>query len=839
MSIVHKNISTVNKKSKPKEEKTKKEFNLGIAPRVGTESQPSFVWAMQELNGTENAFYHYRNHKRETCFYVRRYEPYEKGNDSPKKRIVPYSYDLITATWVCHAWEKNRPLFHEDQLDIHKPVIIVEGEKTVLEAQKRFKEYDVVTWSGGSKAMSQSSYEVLKDKRIILFPDNDKPGVLAMHEVAKILIEEDISDDVSMVTLPKGLPDKWDLADNINIPGVTYEGILDSNREYDPEEHSKIWEKINKREDKKLTKQTVKDIAKEYCYVMANDMYNKIGTGDFYNSSQLNNFHSHQVSDGTLTEKLLKDPMFSKAETFVTSAKFSPGLLEITKPGTIPLIDKGTVLNIYIPNYLSPKKGDVKFLIDLFIWLIGEDKWKIIEQWIAYNIQYPGDKMKWAVVLVSEIEGAGKGLLARIISRILGQANVNENANYKHLINTHNTLLIGTQVLVLNEVSLGDFKSKNEGTNSLKNFVADDVYSCNFKGKPMVKLPNFTNILLFSNDITVLGVNNGSRRYFFCKINRTEEELIKITDEGTFQRAWDFADSDEGASALINYFKHEVKIPDITIFKKRAPKTVDLIELIEQSKHPMQKILEHDLTRPDHYKRKIFAGSFTGIITFDALNEILRTTNKDDTEQFKWPSYGDDAIYKFLSTNSDRWNNGETTRQISIRGVKHRFHLLDDSRCPVPDKSYKDLTPKQIETIYLDYGMVSREIEQEEKKYIEAQKNLEPSIELFKMDLKTWVELANEGFKNSIFKKHYKGKTVDQVYEETMNGTLEVEGNDKSKMERIKNYKKILERGIRKPEEIIIDVGNTKNYSGGLTNHSLETGLTHGLGPDEKPTISL
>ena len=98
----------------------------------------------------------------------------------------------------------------------------------------------------------------------------------------------------------------------------------------------------------------------------------------------------------------------------------------------IPMINRGIVLNIYIPNYLQPKKGDVKFVIDFFNWLIGEDKWKIIEQWIAFMLQQPGIKMKWAIVLVSNIEGVGKGLLARICSRILGYENVNENANYKH-----------------------------------------------------------------------------------------------------------------------------------------------------------------------------------------------------------------------------------------------------------------------------------------------------------------------------------------------------------------------------------------------------------------------
>ena len=213
---------------------------------------------------------------------------------------------------------------------------------------------------------------------------------------------------------------------------------------------------------------------------MANDMFNKLGSAEFYQKQQLNNYHKHQIKRGTLTDLLLKDPDFARAETFTTSAKYKPGLIKINRPGIIPLINNGIVLNIYIPNYLIEKKGDVKFIIDFFIWLIGEKKWRIIEQWIAYMLIYPGEKIKWSVVLVSAVEGVGKGLLARILSRILGADNVNENANYKHLVNTHNTLLIGTQVLVLNEVSLGDFKSKTEGTNTLKNFVADDFYSCNF-----------------------------------------------------------------------------------------------------------------------------------------------------------------------------------------------------------------------------------------------------------------------------------------------------------------------------------------------------------------------
>jgi hypothetical protein len=73
----------------------------------------------------------------------------------------------------------------------------------------------------------------------------------------------------------------------------------------------------------------LEEITKAYCYVMANDMFNKLGSAEFYQDKQINNFHKHEVfiEKGTLTNKLLSRSKFAKAETFITSAKFKPGLL--------------------------------------------------------------------------------------------------------------------------------------------------------------------------------------------------------------------------------------------------------------------------------------------------------------------------------------------------------------------------------------------------------------------------------------------------------------------------------------------------------------------------------
>ena len=548
------------------------------------------------------------------------------------------------------------------------------------------------------------------------------------------------------------------------------------------------------------------EITKSYCYVMSNDMFNKIGSGDFYQDKQINNYHKSDVfiQKGSLTNKMLSNPRFKRAETFITSAGHKPGLLHIDRPGIVPLINKGTVLNIYVPNYITAKKGDVKFIIEFFVWLVGEKKWKIIEQWIAFMIQYPGIKIKWAVVLVSLVEGVGKGLLARLISRILGAENVNENANYKHLTNTHNTLLIGAQLLVLNEVSLGDFKSKQEGTNTLKNFVADDIYSCNFKNKPMVKLPNLTNFMLFSNDERVVGAPQGGRRYFFNNISKTEKDIIQKTNEGFFDRGWKFVDSDEGAAALLYYFGKEVKIPDPTIFQKRAPETDDLLILIEQSKHPLQKKLEHDLTRHDTLKRKIFKASWCGLISFDELNEKLNTSVVDDLtrEKYDWGSFGDDAILKFLSANAVRWNNGDNTRQIEINGVRNRLYNLDDSKCPISGKSYKDLTPKDIETIYKNYSDIKKAIENEETSYNDAILK-EPEFE------KEILDMIKNGH---TYSKQYKNEDPQNVFEKLMNGDEKLGHNDQFKVGALIKYREKIDQGIRTPIEIVM------SFSG--SNHS-------------------
>ena len=101
------------------------------------------------------------------------------------------------------------------------------------------------------------------------------------------------------------------------------------------------------------------------------------------------------------------------------------------------------------------------------------------------------------------------------------------------------------------------------------------------------------------------------------------------------------------------------------------------------------------------------------------------------------------------------------------------FYLLDDTRCPFPGKSYKDLTPKVIETIYKNFSEIRKEVSEEEDNYEKARHSLASEIEHFKDQ-----PMGNRISKSSPASKKYKkylDKSVDQVWEELQNGTIELD----------------------------------------------------------------
>lgn len=186
------------------------EGRVGYAsyPTPPQELEPRFY--MGEGVGKFKQAWAYRDRDGHTAFWVARYEA-RKGKG---KTIRPWTYDARERDWIPRAPPSPRLLYGTERL-YERPkadVVVVEGEKTCDAARKLLPSYVVVTWQGGTGAVDYAQWEVLKGRRVTVWPDADEPGQKAAREIVKHLWRIGV-EAAHVVRLPLGLPPGWDLAD--------------------------------------------------------------------------------------------------------------------------------------------------------------------------------------------------------------------------------------------------------------------------------------------------------------------------------------------------------------------------------------------------------------------------------------------------------------------------------------------------------------------------------------------------------------------------------------------------------------------------------------------------
>ena len=115
-------------------------------------------------------------------------------------------------TWI----PGTKPLFGWDRLAkrMDAQVIIVEGEKAAEAAAVAFPNMEAVSWLSGAGAVSKADITPLRDRRIVIWPDNDDAGRKAANLIAARALEGGAA-SVAIVEVPKEFGEKWDLADPI------------------------------------------------------------------------------------------------------------------------------------------------------------------------------------------------------------------------------------------------------------------------------------------------------------------------------------------------------------------------------------------------------------------------------------------------------------------------------------------------------------------------------------------------------------------------------------------------------------------------------------------------
>ena len=252
-----------------------------------------------------------------------------------------------------------------------------------------------------------------------------------------------------------------------------------------------------------------------------------------------------------------------------------------------------TLVNSYAPPALSPASDErmasdeSRAVIERLQWhthfIIGnEDLERTLFDWLAHNIQFPGRKITWAV-LMQGFYGIGKTYYYELLKRIFGEyVKVITDADISSGFSAWAT---GSLINCIEEIR--NKTNKYEVVEALKPYITNASIPSTAKGKDPTSRLNFTNYLAFTNYEDALPMDEGDRRYFVLfsriknKIQLRKELLDRVLEMGlSFGDGEDapngayfnqlYGDLDNYKDVIYRFFL-DYKISDTFVAKGIAP----------------------------------------------------------------------------------------------------------------------------------------------------------------------------------------------------------------------------------------------------------------------------
>ena len=286
--------------------------------------------------------------------------------------------------------------------------------------------------------------------------------------------------------------------------------------------------------------------AKGLCYVAA--------TNEFYRHSTRERFTPESL-DSTYSRKLLltEEQIAAAGQQGSIKASAAPVvkprdyLLNVVKIPTVydyiydPRYPNDTFLdiedrpyvNLYVPNHPEPKSKESLYAGEMLMEHLGNlvterAYQRTIMDFMAFLVQYPGKKIRWAVLLQG-VEGCGKTFLSEAMKTVLGRGHVRTlDSNALH--QAWNDWAYGSQLLTLEEIRVAGH-SRHEVMNALKPLITNDVINLNQRHRDSRQVDNTTNYMLFTNHHDSLVLSHGDRRYFVLKSPlQTKGQVMRLGD---------------------------------------------------------------------------------------------------------------------------------------------------------------------------------------------------------------------------------------------------------------------------------------------------------------------
>jgi len=183
-----------------------------------------------------------------------------------------------------------------------------------------------------------------------------------------------------------------------------------------------------------------------------------------------------------------------------------------------PVVDRTPpdALNLWEGFAVEPRKGDWSLLRDHLKNIICRRQEAIFDYllgWLANMVQNPARQGEVAVVLKGG-EGAGKGTLAKVVMKIVGQHGI-AISQAKHLVGNFNSHLRDAIFLFADEAFFAGDKSH---IGALKSLITEPYLTVEGKFQNAIQVPNFLHILMASNEQWVVPASMDARRFLVLNV---------------------------------------------------------------------------------------------------------------------------------------------------------------------------------------------------------------------------------------------------------------------------------------------------------------------------------
>lgn len=249
-----------------------------------------------------------------------------------------------------------------------------------------------------------------------------------------------------------------------------------------------------------------------------------------------------------------------------------------------------TGVNTYKPITPTRVSGDpTPFLNHIRALLPSDADQRILLDYLAHNVKYPGKKIPWAPVIQSA-EGAGKGIMKLLAIHMMGRPycyfpNAQELANSG---SQFNAWMRNKTFILVDEIKVDE---RRELVEILKPMISEEIIEVQGKGVDQDLEDNFSNWLFFTNWKDAIPVNKNGRRYaiFFSPI-QTEQDLIARGMDGPYFH-WLYEWMRKDGAAIVTDFLLNYPI-ECGAIPMRAPRTSTADEAIAISRSPIERVIE-------------------------------------------------------------------------------------------------------------------------------------------------------------------------------------------------------------------------------------------------------